>query len=159
MPPFWHGLLLQIPWLTGACVDVVCSVSHVRPANPRGHWHLNGIGSPIKSTHVPPFRHGLQLQTPWLADAVCVGACVDIVVDDDDDGGDGGGVVTDGGGVVIDGFVDGAFVVENSFVVDGGGVNLTGVCVVVVVAAAADAFVFGINLLIIIKIFSLVFYI
>jgi hypothetical protein len=29
--------------------------------------------------------------------------------------------VTDGGGVVIDGFVDGAFVVENSFVVDGGG--------------------------------------
>ena len=121
MPPFWHGLLLQMPWLTGACVDVVCSVSHVRPANPRGHWHLNGIGSPIKSTHVPPFRHGLQLQTPWLADAVCVGACVVIVVDDDGDGGDGGGVVTDGGGVVIDGFVDGAFVVENSFVVDGGG--------------------------------------
>ena len=108
-----------MPWLTGACVDVVCSVSHVRPTNPRGHLHLNGIGSPIMSTHVPPFRHGLQLQTPWLTDAVCVGACVVIVVDDDD-GGDGGWVVTDGGGVVIDGFVDAAFVVENSFVVDGG---------------------------------------
>jgi hypothetical protein len=41
--------------------------------------------------------------------------------------------------------------IKLNFVVDGG-VNLTGVFVVVVAAAAA-AFVFGINLLIIIKIF------